>query len=101
MPEQRGEKRNTVAAGAALGALCAVTAIAVAAFWWWQGPSTVSCYYASYEPADGAFGDMASRMWPTRWFWAGLVVVPVVTGAIAGWIAAMFGVRVSRRSRTA
>lgn len=90
--------RSTVLAATMLGVLCGVAAVGMTAVWWWLGPHTVSCYWASYEPgSDDMFGEMSRKMWPTRWLWAGLVLAPTVVGALLGVLAARFGVRVDRR----
>lgn len=60
-----------------------VAVLAVAAVWWQLGPSSVSCYYASYDPdTERTFGETAAKMWPTRWFWIGMIGAPTLAGAV-------------------
>ncbi|MCX0272924.1 hypothetical protein NLM24_19885 [Nocardia zapadnayensis] len=94
-----GSVKSTVSAGALFGFLCGMAALVVFALWWKMGPDSVSCYYASYEPGDDtAFAGMATKMWPTRWVWIGVVVAPTLAGVLLGVLAARFGLRVERVS---
>ncbi|MCP2318058.1 hypothetical protein APR12_003411 [Nocardia amikacinitolerans] len=91
---------STVRATTLLGFLCGLVAVAVFALWWQVGPNSVSCYYASYEPGDDSrYGEMAAKMWPTRWLWIGLLAAPTVAGGLFGFLGTRLGLRLERRAR--
>ncbi|WP_280400093.1 hypothetical protein [Nocardia carnea] len=97
--DSRSAMRSTVFATTFVGVLCGLAAVGMTAVWWWLGPNTVSCYWASYDrDSDEMFGEMAWKMWPTRWLWAGLLLAPTAAGALLGVLAARFGVRIDRRA---
>ncbi|MEU4312369.1 hypothetical protein [Nocardia sp. NPDC024068] len=99
MSEKRSSAvRSTVLATTLFGFVCGIAVLAVAAVWWKTGPDSVSCYYATYDPdpAFDPFDGMVGKMWPTRWFWAGLIVAPTVVGALSGLAATRFGIRLHR-----
>lgn len=96
--------KSTIVAATVFGLLCGIAAVAVSAVWWQLGPNSVNCYWASYDPdpdpdPDAIYGEMAAKMWPTRWFWFGLVAAPTLAGALAGVLATRFGIRVSRTTQ--
>lgn len=92
--------KSTILFATLFGFLCGVTAVAVSAVWWTLGPSSVNCYWASYDPhPNELLGEMAAKMWPTRWFWVGLVVAPTFLGALLGFFATRVGIRFVRRPR--
>ncbi len=92
--------KSTIVAATVFGLLCGIAAVAVSAVWWQLGPNSVNCYWASYDPdPDAVYGEMAAKMWPTRWFWFGLGAAPTLAGALAGVLATRFGIRVSRTTR--
>ncbi|MBF6440169.1 hypothetical protein [Nocardia cyriacigeorgica] len=78
-----GSTKSTILVSTLLGFICGVAVLAVAAVWWQLGPSSVSCYYASYDPdTERTFGETAAKMWPTRWFWIGMIGAPTLAGAV-------------------
>ncbi|MGW0180449.1 hypothetical protein [Nocardia sp. NPDC003345] len=96
--KRSGAVGSTVLGTTVFGFLCGIAVVVVAAVWWITGPDSVSCYYATYEadPVFDPFDGMVGKMWPTRWFWAGLVVAPTLVGALAGLVAARLGFRLRR-----
>lgn len=68
------------------GLLCGFAAVVVFCHLVGVWPEYGQCYWAGYDPTpDQIFGEMAAKMWPTRWLWIGI-------------IATHFGVRFARTS---